>query len=134
METDIAQCASKMLYMSSLYNVEKLLKIFKYQISCTHILVDCTEDGRKGVLDAFCCVVVREAFSVHAQYGITRNLTYSLRHASRKTHATSLLGVSARPVFLVAWVQSDDFARNKCSTYLQAWMVVSHAQHEPAYP
>jgi len=112
-ETDIAQYASKMLYMSSSYNVEKLLKICNYPISCAHILIDCTEDGRKDVLDAFYCVVAREAISVHAQYGITRNLTYSLRHAPRRKHAKSLLGASTRPVFVVAWVQSADVARNK---------------------
>jgi len=111
-ETDIVQYASKMPYMSSWNNVEKLLKICKYPISCTHILVDCTEDGRKDVLDAFYCVVVREAISVHAQYGITRNLTFSSRHAPRRTHI-SLLGASTQPVFVLAWVQSADVARNK---------------------
>jgi hypothetical protein len=71
------------------------------------------EDGRKDVLEALCCVVLREAISVHAQYGTTRNLTYSSCHAPRRTHATSPLGASARPVFVVAWVQSADVARNK---------------------
>jgi hypothetical protein len=38
-ETDTAQYASKMPYISSLYNVQNLLKICEYSISCTHILV-----------------------------------------------------------------------------------------------
>jgi len=53
---------------------DKFLKICKFPLSCTHILVEastvCMQDGRKDILEVVHCMAVREAISVHTQCDI----------------------------------------------------------------
>ena len=83
------------------------------------------ENERKDVLRVIFCAVVFKITSVHTKRYVTLDTFeyHGLCHAPRWTHMKMLLlGVAARPVLIVTYVQSSDVSRRwGWSPYRHGW-------------